>query len=244
MAAKRETLPHLFDTVQAKFPKSLGPHSWYLVAASALITNSPPSNFGQLWTYLIQQPEYQTPEERRALNKRLREFLLKQWVTIGVPKIAIAAFALIKEEKPGDADLGFSKAHSGITPANRERGVEFLSYLYTEEQMKAMWSSWGGDFEWLTKDIVYGMFYGDDTILRNVDTELITYTAIVSLGLGVTVPNHLRGLLGMGLSVEEIEGVTECGRIVAEWSGVDTSVWPDVKGIAAEVQKREQITFE
>ena len=27
-----------------------------------------------------------------------------------------------------------------------------------------MWSSWGEDFEWLTKDIVYGMFYGDDTI--------------------------------------------------------------------------------
>lgn len=43
------------------------------------------------------------------MNKRLREFLLKQWVTIGVPKIAIATFALIKEEKPGDADLGFSK---------------------------------------------------------------------------------------------------------------------------------------
>ena len=34
---------------------------------------------------------------------------MKQWVTIGVPKVAIAAFALIKEEKPGDADLGFSK---------------------------------------------------------------------------------------------------------------------------------------
>ena len=34
---------------------------------------------------------------------------MKQWVTIGVPKIAIAAFALIKEEQPGDADLGFSK---------------------------------------------------------------------------------------------------------------------------------------
>ena len=82
--------------------------------------------------------------------------------------------------------------------------------------MAAMWSSWGNDFEWLTKDIVYGMFYADDTVLSNVDTELITYTAIVSLGLGVTVPNHLGGLLRMGLSVEEIEGVTECGEMVAK----------------------------
>ena len=82
-----------------------------------------------------------------------------------------------------------------------------------------MWSSWGQDFEWLTKDIVYGMFYGDDKVLGTVDTELITYTAIVSLGLQVTVHNHLRGLQGMGLDLEEIEGVTECGKLVARWSG-------------------------
>lgn len=182
---------------------------------------------------------------------------MKQWVTIGVPKIAVAAFALIKGEQPGDADLEFSKyvtfyyplltyspsskkislaiedsssvspcpdqvlhrAHAGLNSTNRERGVQFLRHLYTEEQMAAMWSSWGKDFEWLTKDIVYGMFYADDTVLGNLDTELITYTAIVSLGLGVTVPNHLGGLLRMGLSEEEIEGVTECGEIVAKWAG-------------------------
>ena len=182
---------------------------------------------------------------------------MKQWVTIGVPKIAVAAFALIKEEQPGDADLDFSKyathcfpfqyithtadedrwllkcssagsrysdkllcrAYAGITPANRERGVQFLRYLYTEEQMAAMWSSWGKDFEWLTKDIVYGMFYADDSVLGNVETELITYTAIICQGLGVTVQNHIGGLLGMGLSEEEIEGVTECGEMVAKWAG-------------------------
>ena len=31
MAAERNTLPHLFDTAKATFPKSLGPHGWYLV---------------------------------------------------------------------------------------------------------------------------------------------------------------------------------------------------------------------
>ena len=68
------------------------------------------------WTYLTDQPEFQHPDERRALNRRLREFLMKQWVTIGVPKVAIAAFALIKEEKPGDADLRFSKC---VTPKSQ-----------------------------------------------------------------------------------------------------------------------------
>ena len=66
-------------------------------------------NFKQLWVYLTSQPQYQGVEQRKALNKRLREFVLKQWVTIGVPKAAVALFSLIEEEKPGDADLGFSK---------------------------------------------------------------------------------------------------------------------------------------
>ena len=118
------------------------------------------------------------------------------------------------------ANVPSFRSHAAMTSANRERGVQFLRYLYTEEQMESMWNSWGQDFEWLTKDIVYGMFYGDDTVLGNVETELITYTAIVSQGLQVTVKNHLRGLLGMGLSVEEIECVTECGKIVAKWSGM------------------------
>ena len=140
--------------------------------------------------------------------------------------------------------------------------VDFLHYLYSEEQMAAMWNSWGKDFEWLTKDIVYGMFYADDTVLDNVETELINYTAIVSLGLKVTVHNHLGGLMNMGLTLEEIEGVTKCGRLIAEWAGifylaiprglsaehtgvdaesstgVDTSGWPDVRAIAAEVKQR------
>ncbi|KAF6218599.1 hypothetical protein HO133_005950 [Letharia lupina] len=237
MAAKPESLPQLFDAVKAKFPESLGPDRWYLVAASSLITNSNPTNFAQLWTYLTAQGEYQALEKRQALNRRLREFLMKQWVTIGVPKSAVALFSLIKEEKPGDADLSFTKSHAALTPANRERGTQFLRYLYTEEQMEAMWKSWGKDSEWLTKEIVYGMFYGDDTILGFVDTELITYTAIMCQGLQVTIHNHLGGLLGMGLSVEEIEGVTECGELVAKWSGVDTSGWPDVREIAAGLKK-------
>ena len=40
MAAQTETLPHLLDTVKAKFPKSLGPHSWYLVAVNMLLLHS------------------------------------------------------------------------------------------------------------------------------------------------------------------------------------------------------------
>ena len=125
MASKPQSLPELFDAVKAKFPASLEPERWYLVAvskyalprtvlllilqASALVTCSDPFQFGQLYSYLTNQPEYASPDRRRFLNKRLREFVMKQWVTIGVPKAATALFGLIKEEQPGDMDLTFSK---------------------------------------------------------------------------------------------------------------------------------------
>ena len=125
MASKPESLPELFDAVKAKFPASLEPERWYLVAvskyvplrtvlllifqASALVTCSDPFQFGQLYSYLTKQPEYVSQDRRRFLNKRLREFVMKQWVTIGVPKAATALFGLIKEEQAGDMDLTFSK---------------------------------------------------------------------------------------------------------------------------------------
>ena len=56
------------------------------------------------------------------------------------------------------------------------------------------------------------MFYSDDA----VDTQLIGYTATASQGLGVTVRIQLGGLIGLGLNVERIEGVTECGRFSCE----------------------------
>ena len=34
---------------------------------------------------------------------------MKQWVTIGIPRVANAFLGLIKEEQPGDRDLTFSK---------------------------------------------------------------------------------------------------------------------------------------
>ena len=77
------------------------------------------------------------------------------------------------------------------------------------------------------------MFYSDDALLDLMETELITYIAIVCLGIGPGVQNHLGGLLRMGLSVEQVEQVTECGEMVAKWAGHDMRNWPDVRAVAA-----------
>ena len=53
----------------------------------------------------------------------------------------------------------------------------------------------------MTTDIVYGMFFGGDTVMGNVDTELMKYAATVCQGLGVTVHSHPGGLLGIGFEL-------------------------------------------
>ncbi len=77
--------------------------------ASALLTCSDPKDFGHLYVHLVEQPERLSAAGRQALNKRLREFLMKQWLTIGLPKVTVALYALTEVERPGDADLTFTK---------------------------------------------------------------------------------------------------------------------------------------
>ena len=64
---------------------------------------------GQLYKYLITQPEHEGQKRRQTLNRRLCEVLMKQFPTIGAPKVAIGAMSLIKAEEPGDADGVFTK---------------------------------------------------------------------------------------------------------------------------------------
>jgi hypothetical protein len=67
-----------------------------------LITVGDPSNLGALYNY-VTDPLPQA--ERRIVNRRFREFGLKQWVTIGIPKVAVAMFSLGAAAQPGDTEF-------------------------------------------------------------------------------------------------------------------------------------------
>lgn len=105
--------------------------------------------------------------------------------------------------------------------------------IYGPERTARPFTAWGADFEWQTKDIVYVMFFADDAVLDAMDSVLITYTAIACQGLPATFQGHLGGLLRMGLSIEDVERVTECGEMVARWAGYNMKDWPDVKAVVA-----------
>ena len=73
------------------------------------MTVSNPANIRYLYLYLISLPQWSSHEQRRALSRRLREQMLKQWVIIGIPKVITAVRALAKIEESEDADSSLTR---------------------------------------------------------------------------------------------------------------------------------------
>jgi hypothetical protein len=76
---------------------------------SALTGGSQPEFTGNLYTYLIQKPQYSTSESRKALVRRLREALVKCVPIIGVCKPIEAVFSIDAAERPEDKDYSCSR---------------------------------------------------------------------------------------------------------------------------------------
>jgi hypothetical protein len=62
-----------------------------------------------LYKELIKRPENQTPEQRKALMRRIRETLFKLIVIIGVCKPLEAIFDIDAITRPEDKDYTFSR---------------------------------------------------------------------------------------------------------------------------------------
>jgi hypothetical protein len=101
----------LFDLISTKFPTAtLGPEKWYILVLSALVSGGQPQLAAPLYTHLIAQPEYQTPEQRQRLMRRLRETLFKLIVIVGVcrPLEAVLEIESVLE-RDEDRDWSFSR---------------------------------------------------------------------------------------------------------------------------------------
>ena len=68
-----------------------------------------PEFAGDLYTHLIQQPDYATSEARQALVRRLREALVKSVSVIGVCRPLEAIFNIDAVQRPEDKDYSFSR---------------------------------------------------------------------------------------------------------------------------------------
>ncbi|KAK5116710.1 hypothetical protein LTR62_007384 [Meristemomyces frigidus] len=201
-----------FRDIETHFPATtLGQGRWYILALSTITAGGHPGFAKDLYLYLISKPEYQSPSERQALMRRLREALVKLVSVVGVPKPLEAIFSMGEVERDEDKDYSFSREHWKSGPENQQRGREWLAQIYrhndtqTQEMMAAH-----KDLRWLSVEITYGLYLSDHSILDGIDTELVVLAGIMMQNLARETGWHLRGMRRIGVSLDDVEAVQQC----------------------------------
>lgn len=64
--------------------------------------------------------------------------------------------------------------------------------------------------DWLTKNITYGLFLSDRSVLGDVETEMTVVTGIMMQNLPRESAWHLRGFRRLGVAKEDVEAVWKC----------------------------------
>ncbi|KAF2106147.1 hypothetical protein BDV96DRAFT_508333 [Lophiotrema nucula] len=227
----------LFKDVEQKFPaKTLGDDKWYILTLAAIVGGGYPQFAPTLYTHLISHPSHQTPAQRQALMRRLRECLVKLVSIVGVCKPLEAIFDIDAITAPEDKDYTFSREGWQCDEANRQRGFAWQDKLYKHDQGKiddVLASQ--RDFDWLSKNITYGLYLSDHSILNEVETELTVLSGIMIQNLPRETGWHLRGTRRIGVSSEDVETVQQCIEMVARFCGLRLHRVPRVKDIEHEV---------
>jgi len=63
---------------------------------------------------------------------------------------------------------------------------------------------------WISREITYGLYLSDHTILNDIETELVVLAGIMIQNLHHETAWHLRGSRRVGMSAEDVEAVQQC----------------------------------
>ncbi|KAF4626504.1 hypothetical protein G7Y89_g11656 [Cudoniella acicularis] len=195
-----------------------------------------PHHVGTLYTYLISKPEFATSDSRKALIRRIREALVKNISIQGVVKPISALFSIVEIEKPEDKDYSFSREGWQTGPENVERGNAWLSCIYKGNLDDAVRRfAAHRDFEFISRQITYGLYLSDHSILDGLSTELIVLSGIMIQNQALETAWHLRGTRRVGASQEDVELIQQCVELVAQFGRININKMPRVTDIEAEV---------
>ncbi|KNG48505.1 hypothetical protein DDE82_002046 [Stemphylium lycopersici] len=231
----------LFKAIEEKFPsQTLGEDKWYVLLLkaqlAAIVGGGEPGFAPLLYKELIKRPEYQTPKQRQALMRRIRETLFKLIVIVGVCKPLEAIFDIDAITRPEDKDYTFSREGWQCDEANSKRGAAWQGRLYqhNQEGIDNVLAS-QKDFDWTSKQITYGLYLSDHSILNDVETELTVLSGIMIQNLPRETAWHLRGTRRIGVSKEDVETLQQCIELVASFCSLRLHRVPRVADIEHEV---------
>jgi len=109
----------------------------------------------------------------------------------------------------GKADICREKWQAG--PENLERGENWLKAIYAGYLGSATAPfAAHKDFDFISRQITYGFYLSDHSILGPLDTELVTLVGIMIQNLPLETAWHLRGTRRIGVSMEDVESVQQC----------------------------------
>lgn len=96
-------------------------------------------------------------------------------------------------------------------PDNRARGEAWLNALYKHDLSTATDNFIAHkDFDFISREITYGLYLSDHSILGPVETELVVLSGIMIQNLPLETAWHLRGSRRVGVSLNDVELVQQC----------------------------------
>ncbi len=109
-------------------------------------------------------------------------------------------------------------------PSNRERGNKWLNTIY-KSNLSTATDQFAAhkDFEFISREITYGFYLSDHSILTQLETELVTLCGLMIQNLPMETAWHLRGTRRIGVSMEDTELVQQCVSIELDFFFVGIS---------------------
>ncbi|KAF2113007.1 hypothetical protein BDV96DRAFT_148824 [Lophiotrema nucula] len=230
-------LLRLCNKVQQEFPTpTIGEEKWFLLILSALTSAGKPGLAADFYLHLIEQPQYSSFQARQQLMRRLREALVKAVSIIGVCRPLEAIMCIDAVTAEGDKERTCSREGWRADDENHRRGTDWLMKLYGDnlKQIDEIFNN-QRDFGWISREITYGLYLSDHTILDGAETELVVLSGIMAQDLPKMVGWHLRACRRIGFSMEDCEAIQRCIELCIEFAGVHLGPMPKVKDIEHEV---------
>lgn len=227
----------LFENIEKAFQGTqLSDDRWYIMTIATLVGSPEPGLAQQLYLYLINKPQFQSPSARQALIRRLREALVKAVCSVGVVKPLEAVMAINQVEKEADKDHSSTREGWQCDQANADRAMGWMTKLYTKDTNDTMdLFNDHKDFIWITKHISYGLYLSDRQILDDIETQLVVLPTIMIQNMKKESIWHIRGTRRLGVSRQDLEVVWDCVQQIARELGMTLDRVPTVASIEVDV---------
>jgi hypothetical protein len=96
-------------------------------------------------------------------------------------------------------------------PENRAKGEAWLNTIYKKNLSTATDNFIAHkDFDFISREITYGLYLSDQRILGPVETELVVLTGIMIQNLPLETSWHLRGTRRVGVNSNDVELIQQC----------------------------------